>query len=145
MKGQFNIEYLFSLAVFIMVVIYLSVQISNVIPQHHQTNLENRLYAEALRSSDILIKDSENGLAYRPYNLSVNKIINFKHSCRNDYKGTGEDLTIGKRDFQIVVDVNSTLNFVCGMNRTPKGGSLANIKRYAITNGDPTEINIKIW
>lgn len=145
MKGQFNIEYLFSLAVFIMVVIYLSVQISNVVPQHHQTNLENRLYAGAFRTSDILVKDPEIGLAYGPYNLSATKIINFRDSCRNNYEATRRNLTIGKRDFQIIVNVNSTLNFICGMNRTPKGASVINIKRYAITNEDPTEINVKVW
>ncbi|MCD6578897.1 hypothetical protein J7L48_05430 [bacterium] len=145
MKGQFNIEYMISLVIFITVIIYLSVEISNVIPQHHQNNIENRMYNDALRASEILIKDDINGLVFSPYNFSSSKIIDFNNSCNNDYENLKRNITLSGRDFQLKVYVNSTFNFICGMTHIPQGINVVSLKRNGVTNGEITNIELIVW
>lgn len=145
MKGQFNVEYLFSLIVFILVLLYLSAQISNVVPQYHQKSIENRLYNDAFRASEILIKDSNNGLVFSPYNFSATKLMNFKNRCNNDYENLKKDIGLEDRDFQINIYVNSSLNYVCGMGHIPEGVASATLNRYGVTNGEITKVKLMVW
>jgi len=145
MKGQFNIEYLFSLVVFVLVIVYLSVEISNVIPQYHQKNIENRLYNDALRASEILIKDETNGLVFSPYNLSPSKIIAFNASCNNNYENLKRNISLSARDFQITVDVNSSFRFTCGNEYIPQGLNVVDLKRNGITDNQVTTIDLRVW
>jgi len=122
LKGQFNIEYIFSLIIFISVVTYISIEAANTIPQYHQRSLENRLYAETFMISDILLKDSRDGLAISPYELNSTKMIEFNKTCTTDYNVIKGELNLEKeRDFQLMVFVNNSFNFVCGMKNIPSG------------------------
>jgi len=145
LKGQFNVEYMFSLVVFILVVIYLSAQISNTIPQYHQKSIETLLYNDAFVATEILIKDPNNGFAFSPYNLSATKIISFENYCKTNYEDTKKKINLVDREFQLLVYVNSTLNFVCGMTHIPEGISSVNLERYGITDGQITKVNIMVW
>jgi len=149
LKGQFNIEYLFSLVIFISVVIYLSIQIVNAIPQYHQKSIEDRLYSSSFRISELLIKDSKIGFAIEPYKLNSTKMKEFNNSCVLNYEKIKEDFDLKKkRDFQITVFVNNSFKFSCGLSSIPSRNStvtLINIDRYASTDNQPTKINFKLW
>ena len=145
LKGQFNVEYMFSLIVFIMVVIYISTQVSTVIPRYHQKAIENLLYNDAYTSSEILVKDQNNGFSYSPYNLSATKIIWFKNYCNSNYEYAKKRIGLANRDFQLHVYVNSTLNYTCGMPHVPEGVPSVEIERYGVTDGQITKIDLTVW
>ena len=134
-----------SLVIFITVIIYLSVEISDVIPQHHQSNIENRIYNNAMRASEILIKDDVNGLVFSPYNFSLSKMINFNNSCNNDYENLKRNISLSGRDFQLKMYVNNTFNFICGMKHIPQGISTVSLMRNGLTNGEITSIELIVW
>ncbi|MCD6367701.1 MAG: hypothetical protein J7L45_01305 [Candidatus Aenigmarchaeota archaeon] len=145
LKGQFNIEYMFSLIVFIMVVLYISTQVSNVIPIHHQDSIENLLYNDAAKASEILIKDPVNGFAYSPYNLSATKMLIFKTVCDNNYEDAKKIINLHNRDFQLSVELNNTINYTCGMDHVPEGVASVEVKRYGVTDNQITKIDLKVW
>jgi len=149
LKGQFNIEYLFSLVIFISVVVYLSIQVVNAIPQYHQRSIEDRLYSDSFRITELLIKDSKIGFAVEPYKLNSTKMKEFNGSCISNYEKIKEEFDLeNTRDFQLTVFVNSSFKISCGLSGIPSRNSsvtLINIDRYASTDNQPTKINFKLW
>ncbi len=150
MKGQANIEYMVALVIFIVLMLYISFQVASSVPYYHSNSLENRLQSDCLRISEMLVKDSESGVGFaiEPYELNGTKMDEFNDTCDNpsNYEGILKDMSLeAERDFQLVIYVNATLDFVCGRRYVPSQLSVVSIERYATTDGQPTSIMLSIW
>ncbi len=151
MKGQGNIEYIVSMVIFVIIVIYISFQVANNIPFYHSNSVENRLKSNCIRITETMIKntDSNYGFAEKPYELNDTKIYLFGQMCSVDsnYENVLSDYfkLSNTSDFQLSVEVNSTLNFICGVDFLPTQSVSTSMERYATTDGQTTKIKLTLW
>lgn len=158
-KGQFNIEYLVALIIFISIIVFLSVQLAQAVPQFHTDSISNRLQAQAFRVSDTLVKTPGEparweqtsarvyGFAEAPYVINTTKLSTFNTQCLSDYAETKNTLGLAAvADFQMRVLVNGTTFVDCGQRRVPLEAIQIIIRRTAFTpNGEPVELFFQVW
>lgn len=158
-RGQFNIEYLVALVIFISIIIFLSIQLAQAVPEFHADSVSNRLRAQTFRISDTLMKTpgqpqrwelsnaSAFGFAERPYLINTTKLASFNTTCLQDYTGTKRTLGLDPRsDFQMRVLVNGTSAVDCGQKRVPLEAVQMVLRRTGYTNvGELVEMTFAVW
>ena len=158
-KGQFNIEYLVALLIFISIIIFLSIQLAQAVPEFHADSVSNRVLAQGYRVTDNLLKTpgqpqrwetssaSAFGFAERPYLINETKLSAFNSGCIGDYTGTKNTLGLDTRsDFRISALLNGTAIIDCGQKRTPLEATQHIIRRTGYTsNGSLVEITFTVW
>lgn len=158
MKGQFNIEYLVSLAIFIVILVFVSSQVAQVVPRLHSESTSNQLDAKGYRITDTLIKtngEPDNwesstpksiGLAKEPYILSDAKITAFKNLCSSNYNLVRS--IFGFRpgsDFEITIASGDAILMDCGQ-RAPANAIRSVSRRYAVNEtGSVVDIIFSVW
>lgn len=162
-RGQMSLEYLVAFLLFTSVLIYLSFQVSDVLPKLEAQSRKDILISKASRVTGSLIKNPGNptnwngsgveadryGLAVEPYKLSLDKITDFNTSCNGNYSYTNEKLGLNSSDFMLIVynmSSNSEREIIrCGQ-RVPEGVSTGSIDRYScLENGNIVRMVFKIW
>lgn len=161
-KGQFSIEYLVAFLLFSSVLIYLSFQVSGVLPKLSGQSRRDILLSKAYRVTGGLIKNPGSptdwnytgkaeryGLAVEPYELSLDKINEFGNSCNGSYRDVKRKLGLNRSDFSVAMyNMSSSAQneiMSCGQ-RIPEGVSTENIDRYSVLeNGDTVRMVFNIW
>lgn len=158
-KGQFNIEYLVALIIFVSIIIFLSSQLAQAVPQFHTSSMSNRLQAQAFRISDTLVKTpgepqrweltnaSVFGFAESAYLINTTKLAAFNTACLGDYEKTKNTLGFDRQaDFKITAIVNGTFAIDCGQKRTPLEAVQTVIRRTGYTSaGGLVELIFTVW
>ncbi|QQG39780.1 MAG: hypothetical protein HYS81_05465 [Candidatus Aenigmatarchaeota archaeon] len=158
-KGQFNIEYIVALIIFISIIVFLSIQLAQAVPKFHGDSVTNRLQAQAFRVTDDLIKTPGEpqrwesasaqafGFAERPYLINATKLAAFNTTCLADYEGTKNTLGLSlQSDFQMRVLVNGTSAIDCGQRRVPLAATQLVVRRTAYTPaGEIVDMTFQVW
>lgn len=146
-KGQFSVEYLVAFLMFAIVILYISFQMANVIPDVLLESLSNRKESVATRVMKLLARTPENGFAEKPYQWNKTKLVGFNSSCETHYQTVKSDL--GLKDyagFRINVHTDSTQWVKCGKVRIPKGVSFGRAQTYGYVKDDKVaKIEVVVW
>lgn len=165
-KGQINVYFLLSAAIFISMVIYLIYAIANFYPERGESIRINSLYSKAYVLSELMIKDSgspegwdENsimriGLASPPYKLSREKVSRMQNMCNSSSNDTVERLSksCGIVDEVLAVNIdylNGTRVMGCNPFRRDfesayEKSRFAKITRVATLDGEIVEVTVYV-
>ncbi len=91
MKGQAVFEFVIAALILFSIIMYVISYMSTSFDLHHELFKSNRLEASALRVSDIIISDPENGIVDSWPNMSVSRMNDFHDAC-NQKGMDGEDV-----------------------------------------------------
>ncbi len=164
MKGQFSVEQLISLSIFITFVAYFFFQFLNLRPVYLREVKNERIRSEAYQISELLINDpgypvnwnlnpaltQRTGLSDQNVNktnfLSSNKIDVFNSQCGTDYnkvkKWIGSDY-----DFSIFLTDKSTgiLRISCYPSKVIAKGINVTVRRVVAFDSSYGELILQMW
>lgn len=161
-SGQMSIEYLVAFLLFASILLYLSMQVANTIPNLRYRSMRNVKLSKAYRTTGFLIKNPGHpddwetggnveryGLALEPYNLSVDKLKEFNSSCNENYTQVKSKLALNRSDFEISafnVSSGNILYLDCERGHIPGGVIVEKLQRYAaLGDGTKTRLVFRIW
>jgi hypothetical protein len=145
-KGQFNVEYLTGLLVFIAFTIYLVFQVGNIIPGYHTQSVMNTLREEAFRVTEVMIKGEGEAwsLGSKPYELESSKVNTFLTECNNNYENKKRelDLSLINNFYFDYEPCSGTCS--CG-KRIPSGTDSVSLERNVVVDGNLGRIRFVLW
>lgn len=149
-KGQFSIEYLIAFIIFSIIILYISFQVADFLPEILTERIGTRKESEAERIATFLA-ETEAGFADKGYLWNERKIDNLRGRCNDDYYEVLEDLGLddgsGLRIVRYAQGESTDVNWVCVGPRVPEGVSIGTANRFGYIE-DKDEIykmEVVVW
>ncbi|MFP4117003.1 MAG: hypothetical protein ACLFQ8_03170 [Candidatus Aenigmatarchaeota archaeon] len=145
-KGQFSIEYLIAFLLFSIVILYISFQAADVLPQILTERAVSRKDAEAHRITNFLA-ENEGGLADEPYRLNKTKLNEWKERCDEDYDKTIKMLGLEEiSGVQIKRFDSYGGHDICSGPPVPSGVSLGYAVSFGYIQGEEiNRLEVVVW
>lgn len=146
MKGQLNFEFLISIAIFVVVISYVTINSISGLPNLHRESLSNSAKTKLFQISEMLLFDDKIGLsAGEPYVLSASKISTLQSEC-STYQNLKDRFSIGpSMDLHIQIKNNGNVILDCRPDIVSQARSEFSLKRYGIVNENIVEMNIRVF
>ncbi len=145
-KGQFSIEYLIAFLLFSIVILYVSFQAADVLPQILSDRAVSRKDAQAHRIANFM-SENEQGLAEEPYSWNATKLDEWENRCDEEYEEA-----IKKLGLEEISGVEITRNDgiddyeVCSGPPVPSGVSLGHAVIFGYIEGEGiNRLEVVVW
>lgn len=147
-KGQFSIQYLIAFVIFSTILLYVSFQMADVLPDLLTERTMDRKDSEAQRIATFLA-ETDKGFAEKPYLWNATKIGKFREDCKDDYFGVrnslGLDRTSGFSAIAYKKGVGSE-TVLCEGPSEPKSTSIGRARRFGYVKGDEIyKMVVTVW